>query len=153
MRDEDHSQQLPQRVRGEDHSQQLPQRVRGAARAGPDRPAQPHPPDRPGMSDDLRERIQAAVAAERANAAQGTEHAAASSERGNPAATADASGHNPMPQRVRGAARAGADRKVVQEQCVKYTIRDGVIFDSQALLRDVRDMVSKAKGAGATNGD
>jgi hypothetical protein len=96
MRDEDHSQQLPQRVRGEDNSQQLPQRVRGAARAGPDRPAQPHPPDRPGMSDDLRERIQAAVAAERANAAQVTERAAASSERGNPAGTADAGEHNPV---------------------------------------------------------
>jgi hypothetical protein len=110
MRDEDHSQQLPQRVRGEDHSQQLPQRVRGAARAGPDRSAQPPSPDRPGMSDDLRERIQAAVAAERANAAQDTEHAAASSERGNLAGTAEAGEHNPMPQRVRGAARAGPDR-------------------------------------------
>jgi len=42
------------------------------------------------MSDDLRKRIQAAVAAERANAAQDTEHAAASSERGNPAGTASA---------------------------------------------------------------
>jgi hypothetical protein len=110
MRDEDHSQQLPQRVRGEDDSQQLPQRVRGAARAGPDRPAQPHTPDRPGMSDDLRQRIQAAVAAERANAAQDTEQAAASSERGNPAGTAEAGEHNPMPQRVRGAARPGPDR-------------------------------------------
>jgi hypothetical protein len=49
-----------------------------------------------------------------------------------------------------GVTRAGADRKVVQEQCVKYTIRDGVIFDSQALLRDVREMVAKAKGAGAS---
>jgi len=28
---------------------------------------------------------------------------------------------------------------------VKYTIRDGVIFDAQALLGDVRGMVSKAK--------
>ena len=42
-------------------------------------------------------------------------------------------------------ARAGADRQLVQEKCVKYTIRDGVIFDSQALLRDVREMVEKAK--------
>jgi hypothetical protein len=96
MRDEDHSQQLPQRVRGEDDSQQLPQRVRGAARAGPDRSAQPHPPDKPGMSDDLRKRIQAAVTAERANAAQDTEQAAASSERGNPAGTAEAGEHNPV---------------------------------------------------------
>jgi hypothetical protein len=48
------------------------------------------------MSDDLRQRIQAAVAAERANAAQDTEHAAASSERRNPAGTADAGEHNPV---------------------------------------------------------
>jgi hypothetical protein len=97
-------------MRDEDHSRQLPQRARGAARAGPDRSAQPYPPDRPGMSDDLRKRIQASVAAERANAAQDTEHAAASSERGNPAGTADAGEHTPMPQRARGAARAGPDR-------------------------------------------
>jgi len=44
-----------------------------------------------------------------------------------------------------GVARAGDDRKLVQEHCVKYTIRDGVIFDSQALLKDVRDIVEKAK--------
>src|SRR5262249_46342473 len=48
-----------------------------------------------------------------------------------------------------GVTRAGQDRKEVHDQCVKFTIRDGVIFDSQALLRDVRDMVSKAKAAGA----
>jgi hypothetical protein len=41
----------------------------------------------------------------------------------------------------------GADRKEVHEQCVKYTIRDGVVFDSQALLSDVRNMVTKAKQA------
>lgn len=111
MRDEDHSQQLPQRVRGEDNSQQLPQRVRGAARAGPDRPAQPHPPDRPGMSDDLRERIQAAVAAERANAAQGTDHAAASPERGNPAGTADVREQNPV---LNSANRKNGHKPVVQ---------------------------------------
>ena len=44
-----------------------------------------------------------------------------------------------------GVTRVGEDRKEVHEQCVKYTIRDGVIFDSQALLKDVRDMVTKAK--------
>ncbi|HEY2638740.1 MAG TPA: hypothetical protein VGI66_02485, partial [Streptosporangiaceae bacterium] len=48
------------------------------------------------MSDDLRQRIQAAVAAERANAAQDTEHAAAPSERGNPAGTADVGEQNPV---------------------------------------------------------
>lgn len=44
-----------------------------------------------------------------------------------------------------GVTRVSADRKEVHEQCVKYTIRDGVVFDSQALLKDVRDMVTKAK--------
>ena len=46
-----------------------------------------------------------------------------------------------------GVTRVGTDRKEVREQCVKYTIRDGVVFDSQALLRDVRDIVAKAKQA------
>jgi len=46
-----------------------------------------------------------------------------------------------------GVARVGADRKEAHQQCVKYTIRDGVVFDSQALLRDVRELVSKAKPA------
>lgn len=46
-----------------------------------------------------------------------------------------------------GVTRVSADRKEVHEQCVKYTIRDGVIFDAQALLSDVRGMVSKAKQA------
>src|SRR6266566_1275165 len=44
-----------------------------------------------------------------------------------------------------GVTRVSADRKEVHEQCVMYTIRDGVIFDAQALLADVRGMVSKAK--------
>jgi cytosine/adenosine deaminase-related metal-dependent hydrolase len=48
-----------------------------------------------------------------------------------------------------GVTRAGQDRKEVHEQCVKYTIRDGMVFDSQALLRDVREMVSKAKASAA----
>ena len=41
------------------------------------------------------------------------------------------------------------DGKVTQEHCVKYTIRDGVVFDSQALLADVRGIVAKAKQAAA----
>ena len=49
-----------------------------------------------------------------------------------------------------GVTRAGQDRKAVQEYCVKYTIRDGVVFDSQALLRDVRDLVAKARQARTT---
>jgi cytosine/adenosine deaminase-related metal-dependent hydrolase len=48
-----------------------------------------------------------------------------------------------------GVTRAGADGREVHKQCVKYTIRDGVVFDSQALLRDVREMVAKAKQAPA----
>ncbi|HEY2459273.1 MAG TPA: amidohydrolase family protein [Candidatus Acidoferrum sp.] len=44
-----------------------------------------------------------------------------------------------------GVTRVTPDRKELHEQCVKYTIRDGVVFDSQALLRDVRDIVAKAK--------
>ena len=48
-----------------------------------------------------------------------------------------------------GVTRASKDGKLAQKHCVKYTIRDGVVFDSQALLADVRDMVVKAKqGAG-----
>jgi cytosine/adenosine deaminase-related metal-dependent hydrolase len=44
-----------------------------------------------------------------------------------------------------GVTRVTQDRKEAHDQCVKYTIRDGVVFDSQALLKDVRDMVSKAQ--------
>ena len=51
-----------------------------------------------------------------------------------------------------GVTRVGTDRKEVHEQCVKYTIRDGVIFDSQALLSDVREMVSEGQ-AGAASAD
>ncbi|MGB6667658.1 MAG: hypothetical protein WBE73_04890, partial [Candidatus Acidiferrum sp.] len=47
-----------------------------------------------------------------------------------------------------GVTRVSQDRKEVHEQCVKYTIKDGVVFDSQALLSDVREMVAKAKQAG-----
>ncbi|MBV9147909.1 MAG: amidohydrolase family protein [Acidobacteria bacterium] len=44
-----------------------------------------------------------------------------------------------------GVTRVSTDRKAQHEQCVKYTIKAGVVFDSQALLNDVRDMVAKAK--------
>jgi hypothetical protein len=44
----------------------------------------------------------------------------------------------------------GPDRKAVQEHCVKYTIRDGVVFDAQALLKDVRDLVAKAQQGQST---
>jgi len=48
-----------------------------------------------------------------------------------------------------GVTRASKNGKVTQEHCVKYTIRDGVVFDSQALLADVRGIVDKAKQTGA----
>jgi len=44
-----------------------------------------------------------------------------------------------------GVTRASKDGKQTQEHCVKYTIRDGVVFDSQMLLGDVREIVAKAK--------
>src|SRR5215813_227125 len=50
-----------------------------------------------------------------------------------------------------GVTRAGKDGKLTQEHCVKYTIRDGVVFDSQALLADVREIVAKAKQSAASS--
>jgi imidazolonepropionase-like amidohydrolase len=44
-----------------------------------------------------------------------------------------------------GATRQSEDGHAVQVKAVKYTIRDGVVIDSQALLRDVQEMVAKAK--------
>ncbi|MGH9593919.1 MAG: amidohydrolase family protein, partial [Bryobacteraceae bacterium] len=52
-----------------------------------------------------------------------------------------------------GVTRVSQDRKAVQEKCVKFTIKDGIVYDSQALLRDVREIVTKAKQAGAAKGD
>ena len=46
-----------------------------------------------------------------------------------------------------GITRVGLDRKATHEQCVKYTIKDGIVYDSQQLLTDVRNMVAKAKQA------
>lgn len=50
-----------------------------------------------------------------------------------------------------GATRQTPDGRAVQVKAVKYTIRDGVVFDSQALMRDVQEMVAKSK-AGAKDG-
>ena len=41
-----------------------------------------------------------------------------------------------------GITKVSQDRKAATERCVKYTIRDGVVFDAQMLLKDVRDMVA-----------
>ena len=35
--------------------------------------------------------------------------------------------------------------RLVQRGGVKYTIKQGIVFDASALLRDVREMVAKAK--------
>jgi cytosine/adenosine deaminase-related metal-dependent hydrolase len=44
-----------------------------------------------------------------------------------------------------GITKVGLDRKASTERCVKYTIRNGVVFDAQMLLKDVRDMVAHAQ--------
>ena len=44
-----------------------------------------------------------------------------------------------------GATRQSPDGKTTQMKAVKYTIRDGVVMDSQALLRDAEKMVADAK--------
>jgi len=44
-----------------------------------------------------------------------------------------------------GITKVSQDRKAGNEKCVKYTIKDGVVFDSQALLKEVAGMVSRAK--------
>ncbi len=43
-----------------------------------------------------------------------------------------------------GITKVSQDRRAENEKCVKYTIRNGVVFDAQALLKDVRDMVANA---------
>jgi imidazolonepropionase-like amidohydrolase len=44
-----------------------------------------------------------------------------------------------------GVVRVSSDGKEIRESGVKYTIRDGVVIDSQALLRDIRQMVQQSK--------
>ncbi|UCE95003.1 MAG: amidohydrolase family protein [Flavobacteriaceae bacterium] len=44
-----------------------------------------------------------------------------------------------------GAIKLTADNKVVRVGGVKYTVKDGIIYDSKALLKDVEIMVDKAK--------
>lgn len=49
-----------------------------------------------------------------------------------------------------GAIRLSEDNEVIRAGGVVYTIKDGIIYDAKALLRDVREMVKEAK---ATYGD
>jgi hypothetical protein len=44
-----------------------------------------------------------------------------------------------------GAIKLTQDNEVVRVGGVKYTIKDGIIYDSKKLLKEVRDMVSEAK--------
>jgi imidazolonepropionase-like amidohydrolase len=44
-----------------------------------------------------------------------------------------------------GAIKLTEDNKVVRVGGVKYTIKDGIIYDSKKLLEEVRDMVQAAK--------
>ena len=44
-----------------------------------------------------------------------------------------------------GAIKLTDDNEIVRVGGVKYTIKDGVIYDAKRLLRDVEEMVDKAK--------
>ena len=44
-----------------------------------------------------------------------------------------------------GAIRLTEDNEIIRAGGVKYTIKDGIVFDAKELLKDVREMVKKAK--------
>ena len=44
-----------------------------------------------------------------------------------------------------GAIKLTDDNKVVRVGGVRYTIKDGIIFDAKELLQDVKDMVAEEK--------
>jgi imidazolonepropionase-like amidohydrolase len=44
-----------------------------------------------------------------------------------------------------GALKLTEDNEIVRVGGVRYTIKDGIVFDAQQLLQDVRDMVQEAK--------
>ena len=44
-----------------------------------------------------------------------------------------------------GAIRLNEDDKPIRVGGVKYTIKDGIVFDAKQLLADVREIVAKAK--------
>jgi imidazolonepropionase-like amidohydrolase len=51
-----------------------------------------------------------------------------------------------------GATRQTPDGRAVQVKGIKYTIRGGVVMDSQSLLQDVQNMVTKTKAGHTTGG-
>ena len=44
-----------------------------------------------------------------------------------------------------GAIRLTEENEVIRAGGVKYTIKDGIVYDAKQLLKDVREMVQKAK--------
>jgi len=44
-----------------------------------------------------------------------------------------------------GAIKLTDDNEVIREGGVKYTIKDGIIYDAKALLEEVKDMVAAEK--------
>jgi imidazolonepropionase-like amidohydrolase len=44
-----------------------------------------------------------------------------------------------------GAVKINGDNEVVRVGGVKYTIKDGIVYDAKLLLKDVENMVKKAK--------
>ncbi len=44
-----------------------------------------------------------------------------------------------------GAVKINEDNEVVRVGGVKYTIKDGIVYDAKLLLKDVENMVKKAK--------
>ena len=44
-----------------------------------------------------------------------------------------------------GAIKINDDNEVVRVGGIKYTIKDGIIYDAKQLLKDVENMVKKAK--------
>jgi len=44
-----------------------------------------------------------------------------------------------------GAVKINEDNEVVRVGGVKYTIKDGIVYDAKQLLKDVENMVKKAK--------
>ena len=44
-----------------------------------------------------------------------------------------------------GAIKINDDNEVVRVGGIKYTIKDGIVYDAKQLLKDVENMVKKAK--------
>ena len=49
-----------------------------------------------------------------------------------------------------GAIKLTEDNEVVRVGGVKYTIKDGIVYDAKGLLEDVKEMVAKAKEESGT---